>query len=141
MVNYYCHSNNWISQCFKLLLWPLNSYACYFLLIFRNILKSNLFFTWTAMQFQNTFSFFGWKIPRPSMKTSGLRWLLSHPLCSVALWTLSLHFYPKSSPFFYACSDTDPVRDWQLKNIMLFQIEVAITAVIQLTIYFKIKLF
>jgi hypothetical protein len=121
---------------------PLSSYACYFLLIFRNILKSNLLVYLNCNAISKYIFIFWMKNP---MSIDENFWstliVVASIVFSCTMNIVATLLPQKQSIFFYACSDTDPLQDWQLKKVMLFQFEVVITVVIQLTVYFKIKLF
>jgi len=121
---------------------PLKYSTCFFLYVFRNIVKSNLLFYFNCVAISRYIFIFWMKNPTSIDENFWATVIsLSSVLLSCVLNVAASLLPQRHSIFLYICSDSDPTPDLSRNKLMLFQLEVAVAAVVQLVVFLRIRFY
>ena len=121
---------------------PLNYSVCFFLMVSRNVLKSNMLFFFNCIAIARYIFIFWMKNPTSIDENfwAQLIGTLSF-IFSCILNTVAYILPQRYSIFLYTCVDADPTPDLMKEKIKIFQLEVLVSAVIQIFVFSRIKFF
>ena len=132
------HSLNFLNYYFG----PLNYSVCFFLMVFRNILKSNMLFFFNCIAIARYIFIFWVKNPTSIDENFWAQLIATLSIIfSCILNTVAYILPQRHSIFLYTCADIDPTPHLMKEKVRVFQLEVLATAVIQLFVFSRIKFF
>ena len=121
---------------------PLNDKHCFLFLVFRNIIKSNIFLFLDAIIITR-YIFIFW-LKNPASVNDGFWSALIGFLTILfsSLLNLTVYFFPqRQSMHYYACGDMDPSADFERRKIMNAQTEILVCFILHAVIIVKIRRF